>query len=61
VNPPQQTTDLVFNPAFRPVKDLLEQQIQDGLHSGAHLCVEIDGEVVADFAVGKVIVGSASN
>ena len=58
MNPPQQSTDLVFNPAFRPVRDLLEQQIQDGLHFGAQLCVEIDGEAVADFAVGEVIVGS---
>jgi CubicO group peptidase (beta-lactamase class C family) len=58
VNPPQQTTDPVLNPAFQPVKELLEQQIQENLHPGAQLCVEIDGEVVADFAVGETLVGS---
>ena len=58
MNPPLQTADLVFNPAFRPVRDLLEQQIQDAPHFCAQLCVEIDGEAVADFAIGEAIVGS---
>ena len=40
------------------MKDLLEQGIHDGLHPGAQLCVSLDGEVVADFAVGETIVGS---
>jgi len=40
------------------VRKLLEQQIQDGLHPGAQLCVGVDGEVVADFAVGEAVVGS---
>ena len=48
----------VIPSAFQPVKDLLEQQIQEGLHPGAQLCVSIDGDVVADFGVGETVVGS---
>ena len=44
--------------AFQPVKSLLEQQIQEGLHPGAQLCVAIDGDVIADFGVGETVVGS---
>ncbi|MDG0867464.1 serine hydrolase [Candidatus Lucifugimonas marina] len=53
-----QISDPVFTAAFEPVKDLLEQQIQDGLHPGAQLSVAIDGELVADFAVGERVVDS---
>jgi len=56
------TIDRHYGPAipsaFQPVKDLLEQQIQEGLHPGAQLCVSIDGDVVADFGVGETVVGS---
>jgi hypothetical protein len=54
------TTDLVLNPAFQPVKNLLEQQSQDGVHPGVQLCVEIDGEVISDFAVVEAILGSGT-
>jgi CubicO group peptidase (beta-lactamase class C family) len=60
VNTSEASTEPVFNPAFQPVKDLLEQQIQDGLHPGAQLCVALEGEVVADFAVGEAVVGSGT-
>ena len=50
-------SDPVIHPAFQPVKDFLEQQIQEGLHPGAQLCVAIDGDVVADFGVGETVVG----
>jgi CubicO group peptidase (beta-lactamase class C family) len=36
----------------------LEAQIRDGLHPGAQLCVVLDGDIIADFAVGETIVGS---
>jgi CubicO group peptidase (beta-lactamase class C family) len=58
VNTPNESSEPVLPPAFQPVKDLLEQQIQDGLHPGAQLCVEIGGDVIADFAVGEAVVGS---
>lgn len=51
-------TDQIIPYAFNPVKNLLEQQIQEGLHPGAQLCVAIDGEVIADFGVGETVVGS---
>lgn len=51
-------TDPILLPAFEPVRDLLEAQIQEGLHPGAQLCAAIDGDVVADFAVGETVVGS---
>jgi CubicO group peptidase (beta-lactamase class C family) len=50
---PNQNNGPVLSPAFAPVKELLEQQIGDGLHPGAQLCVEHGGEIVADFAVGE--------
>lgn len=53
-----QISDPVFTAAFEPVKDLLEQQIQDGLHPGAQLSVAVNGELVADFAVGERVVDS---
>lgn len=46
--------------SFEPVKNLLEQQIQDGLHPGAQLSVAIDGELIADFAVGERVVDSGA-
>ncbi len=48
----------VFGPAFQPVKDLLEQQIEDGLHPGAQICVVKDGQLLADFAVGETVAGT---
>ncbi|MBN4064750.1 beta-lactamase family protein [Dehalococcoides mccartyi] len=51
-------TSSIFPDAFAPVRDLLEQQITEGIHPGAQLCVAVDGEVIADFAVGDAIVGS---
>lgn len=54
-----QTTSAVIPTSFVGVKDLLEQQIKDGLHPGAQLCVMLDGDVIADFAVGETVVGSA--
>ncbi len=51
-------TEPIIPPAFEPVKNLLEQQIQEGLHPGAQLCVALHGEVVADFAVGETVAGS---
>ena len=49
----------MLNTEFWPVKDLLQQGIHDGLHPGAQLCVLLNGEIVADFAIGETIVGSA--
>ena len=51
-------TDPIIPSAFKPLKNLLEQQIQEGLHPGAQLCVAIDGKVIADFGVGETVVGS---
>ncbi len=51
-------SDPLLPPAFVPVEELLEQQIIDGLQPGAQLCVALDGEVVADFAVGETVVDS---
>ena len=45
----------MLNADFQAVKNLLEQQISDGLHPGAQLCVEIAGTVVADFAVEHIL------
>ena len=50
-------TDPIIPSDFKPVKNLLEQQIQEGLHPGAQLCVAIDGEVIVDFGVGETVVG----
>jgi len=61
VNTPEKETDTVFSPAFQPVKDLFEQGIQDGFHPGAQLCVALDGEVVADFAVGETVVATGTS
>lgn len=58
VNTLDQISDYVLSPEFEPVKDLLEQDIQDGLHPGAQLSIAIDGELIADFAVGERIVNS---
>lgn len=58
---PNHSPESVLNSDFQPVKNLLEQQISDGLHPGAQLCVEIAGTVVADFAVGEAIVDSGIN
>jgi CubicO group peptidase (beta-lactamase class C family) len=60
VSTSEASTEPVFSPAFQPVKDLLEQQIQEELHPGAQLCVALDGEVVADFAVGEAEIGSGT-
>ena len=57
---PERETCIAISPAFQPVKDLLEQGIQDGLHPGAQLCVALDGEVVADFAVGESVVATGT-
>jgi CubicO group peptidase (beta-lactamase class C family) len=43
---------------FESVESLLEDQIREGLHPGAQLCVAVDGETIADFAVGETIVES---
>jgi CubicO group peptidase (beta-lactamase class C family) len=48
----------VIPASFEPVKNLLEQQIQDGLHPGAQLSVAVDEELIADFAVGERVVDS---
>jgi CubicO group peptidase (beta-lactamase class C family) len=48
----------VIPASFEPVKNLLEQQIQDGLHPGAQLSVAINEELIADFAVGERVVDS---
>jgi CubicO group peptidase (beta-lactamase class C family) len=61
VNTPEKKTETVINPTFQPVKDLLEQGIQDGLHPGAQLCVALDGEIVADFAVGEAVVATGTS
>jgi CubicO group peptidase (beta-lactamase class C family) len=61
VTSPNHSPESVLNSDFQPVKNLLEQQISDGLHPGAQLCVEIAGTVVADFAVGEAIVDSGIN
>ena len=61
MNTPEKQTETVISPAFQPVKDLLEQGIQDGLHPGAQLCVALDGEVVADFAVGESVVATGTS
>jgi CubicO group peptidase (beta-lactamase class C family) len=58
VTSPIQSTDPVFSVAFEPVRTLLQDQIQEGLHPGAQLSVAIDGELVADFAVGERVVDS---
>lgn len=58
VNTSDQISNHVFSPEFESVKALLEQQIQDGLHPGAQLSVAIDGELIADFAVGERVVDS---
>ena len=50
----------IFGPAFAPVKTLLEQQIADGLHPGAQLCVQSNGEIIADFAVGEAEMGTGT-
>ena len=55
---PEHTSAPVFTSSFEPVKTLLEEQARDGLHPGAQLCVALDGEVVADFAVGERVVDS---
>jgi len=48
----------VFSPAFQSVKELLEQQIQDGLHPGAQICIAQNDVTLADFAVGEAVVGT---
>ena len=48
----------MFSPAFQSVKELLEQQIQDGLHPGAQICIAQNGVTLADFAVGEAVVGT---
>ena len=58
---PERGTCTVISSPFQPVKDLLEQGIQDGLHPGAQLCVALDGEVVADFAVGESVVATGTS
>lgn len=50
----------IFDVAFEPVKALIEQQIADGLHPGAQLCVQSNGKIVADFAVGEAEVGTGT-
>ncbi|MBN4059449.1 beta-lactamase family protein [Dehalococcoides mccartyi] len=57
---PDQRHRPIFSPAFDAVKILLEQQIEDGLNPGAQLCVELSGEIVADFAVGETEIGTGS-
>ena len=61
MNRPEKKTDAVLSPKFQPVKDLLEQGIQDGLHPGAQLCVSFDGEIVADFAVGETVIATGAS
>ncbi|NQW19579.1 MAG: beta-lactamase family protein [Chloroflexi bacterium] len=51
-------SDSILSLSFKPVINLLEEQIQEGLHPGAQLCVAVDGNVIADFAVGESVVGS---
>ena len=58
MNSPTRPPDPEISSEFQPVRELLEQQISDGLHPGAQLCVEISGSVIADFAVGEAVVGS---
>ena len=45
---------------FLPVRDLLVEQISDGLHPGAQLCVFKNGEMLADLAVGETEYGSGT-
>ena len=52
--------DSILTPRFSAVRNLLERQIDDGFHPGAQLCVELGGEIVADFAVGKALIGSGT-
>jgi CubicO group peptidase (beta-lactamase class C family) len=61
VNTPEKKTSTVMSTAFQPVKDLLEQGIQDGLHPGAQLCVALDDEIIADFAVGEAVVSTGTS
>ena len=58
---PERETCIAISSAFQPVKDLLEQGIQDGFHPGAQLCVALDGEVIADFAVGESVVATGTS
>ncbi len=53
-----QLSDTTIDTAFFPVRDLLNQQIQEGLQPGAQLCVAVDGKIVVDFAVGEAVVDS---
>lgn len=45
---------------FEPVRELLETQIEDGLHPGAQLCVALSGEIFANFAAGESVVDSGA-
>ena len=60
VSSPDQQKGSNLNPAFSAVREVLERQIEDGLHPGAQICVGLDGEIIADFAVGEAEIGSGT-
>ncbi len=60
VSSPNQEHNPTLDQSFAPVKDLLERQIEDGLHPGAQLCVALDGETIVDFGVGEAVAGTGT-